>query len=113
MRMFGAPGGALVCGGHHGVDSLKVARTSPWNDGFGWLGTCNSLRFDVRRLDDRPPLLDFGLVKGGERLGRLPLARKDLLAKIGEARTDRRIGPTLHDRSIEPADDCHRRACTH
>src|SRR5260221_191360 len=38
-RIFGAPRGSLVCGGHPGVDSLTVARTSPWNDGFGWLDT--------------------------------------------------------------------------
>jgi hypothetical protein len=26
----------------------------------------NSLRFDLRRLDDRPPLFDFGLLQGAE-----------------------------------------------
>ena len=34
-----------------------------------------SFQLDVRRLDDRPPFLDFGLVEGGEALRRLLLAR--------------------------------------
>jgi transposase len=29
MRMFGAPAGACVRSGHHGVDCATVARTSP------------------------------------------------------------------------------------
>src|SRR5262245_19989885 len=35
------------------------------------------LRLDSGRLDDRPPLLDLGLLNGGERFGRLLLARGD------------------------------------
>ena len=43
-----------------------------------------SLRFDARGLDDRPPLLDVGLLHGSERLGRLLLAREKVQPQIGE-----------------------------
>src|SRR5262245_47707983 len=39
----------------------------------------HSLRLDVRRLDDRPPLLDLGLLLRGERLRRLFVARPQSL----------------------------------
>ena len=42
-----------------------------------------SLALDVRRLDDRPPLLDLGLLIRAERLWRLLLAREDLLSDSG------------------------------
>src|SRR5438045_996824 len=50
-----------------------------------------SFRLDVRRLDDRPPLLDLGLLLGGERLWRLLLARPDSLAQVGEPLAYQRI----------------------
>src|SRR5436190_24265627 len=55
------------------------------------------LRLDVRGLDDRPPLLDLGLVVGSERLLRLLLAWRQLLALIEESLPHRRIGQRLHD----------------
>jgi hypothetical protein len=64
-----------------------------------------SFALDVRRLDDRPPFFDLGLVVRGERLRRLLLARKNLLAQTGEPRTHVRIGERLHDRGVELADD--------
>ena len=63
-----------------------------------------SLRLDVGGLDDRPPLLDLGLLQCAKRLGRLLLARENLLAKIGEPRTHRRIGQGINDRGIELGD---------
>src|SRR5262245_18372159 len=50
---------------------------------------------DVRRFDDRPPLLNLGRVVRGERLRRLLLAWKYLLAEICEPRTHVRIGECL------------------
>src|SRR5262245_49444950 len=64
-----------------------------------------SLALDVGRLDDRPPLLDFGLVKGGEPVRRLLLARGDVETELGEARAHRRIGEDLHHRAVELCDD--------
>jgi hypothetical protein len=64
-----------------------------------------SLGLDVRRLDDGPPLLDFGLLQCAERLRRLLFDRQKILAKIGEALTHRRIGQRIHDSRIELADD--------
>src|SRR5262245_63546901 len=43
-----------------------------------------SLRLDVRRLDDRPPLGDLSLMIGGERLRRLLLVRHDLVPELVE-----------------------------
>src|SRR5262249_39989704 len=61
-------------------------------------------RLDVRRLDDRPPLLDFGLVKGAERLWRLLLAGKNLVPQIGKPGAHGGIRKCLNDRSIELGD---------
>src|SRR5262245_65073613 len=54
-------------------------------------GASASFRLDVSRLDDRPPLLDLGLVKSAERLRRLLLARRDHVAELGEPLPYRRI----------------------
>jgi hypothetical protein len=59
-----------------------------------------SVRLDVCRLDDRPPFLDGGAVQGAQRLWRLLVARRDLLAEIGEAPVDRGIGHRLDDATI-------------
>src|SRR4029077_19216901 len=61
---------------------------------------------DVRRLDDRPPLLDLGLLLGGERLWRLLLARPDSLAQVGEPLAYCRIGQGLHDGYMSQNDAC-------
>src|SRR5262245_51493081 len=57
----------------------------------------NSLRLDAGGLDPRPPLLDLGLVEGGERTRRLLLAREKLVSETGESRTHRRIGEASFD----------------
>src|SRR5262245_843881 len=72
-----------------------------------------SLALDVRRLDDRPPLLDFGLLEGGQRLRRLLLARRHFEPEFGKAPTHGRIGQGLHDRRVEPVYDILRRALGH
>ena len=64
-----------------------------------------SFRLDIRCLDDRPPLLDLGLVKGSECLRRLLLARRNLLAQIGEPLANGRIGQGFDNRAIERGDD--------
>jgi hypothetical protein len=47
---------------------------------------------DVRGFEDRPPLLDLGPVVGRERLRILILARRNLLAEIGEPLAHAGIG---------------------
>ncbi len=51
---------------------------------FKLVAATGSLHLDSRRSDDRPPLLDLGLVVGAMRLRRLLVAREDVLAEIGE-----------------------------
>src|SRR5262245_43529243 len=46
--------------------------------------------FDIGRLDDRPPLLDFGLLESAERVGRLLVAWRTFLDYVSE--------PLLHCR---------------
>src|SRR5262249_32569284 len=53
---------------------------------------CGLFPFDARLLDDRPPFLDLGLLKGALRLRRLLLARDNPHSKIGEPCTHGRIG---------------------
>ena len=69
-----------------------------------------SLGLDVCCLDDRPPLLDLGLLMRAEALGGLLLARREFEPKIGEPRDHRCLGQGAHDRGIERADDVLRRA---
>src|SRR6266516_3016031 len=75
----------------------------------------SSIRFDldVGRPDDRPPLLDLGLVVSGERRRRLLLALRDHLAEIGEPLPDYRIGQGVYDRAVELDDDLLGRALLH
>src|SRR6266550_3297983 len=69
-----------------------------------------SLSLDVRRLDDGPPLLDFGRLQCAERLGRLLLAGRDLLPQVSEPRAYRWIGQGIYRGGIELCDDGRR--CT-
>jgi hypothetical protein len=50
------------------------------------------LSLDLRRLDDRPPLLYFGLLQRPKRLWRLLLASRNLKALIGETLANFRVG---------------------
>src|SRR5215467_2638315 len=72
--------------------------------------TRRSFRLDVRRLDDRPPFFDLGVVKGGEPLRGLLLARSNIEAEISKAPAHGRIGESLHHGAVELADDVFRRA---
>src|SRR5499426_2007578 len=73
-------------------------------------GAPASFRLDVSPLDDRPPLLDLGLVKSAERLRRLLLARGDHVAELGEPLPHPRIRQGVHDRGVELGDDVCGRA---
>src|SRR5258705_8210183 len=64
-------------------------------------GAAISFRLDVRCRDDWLPLRDLGLVIGRKSLRRLLLARRKLLAEIGEMLPHGRVGQGLNDRRIE------------
>src|SRR5262245_62247182 len=66
---------------------------------------CASLALDAGLADDRPPLVDLGLVEGGERLRRLLRARKHVLAEIGEALAHGGLVQRLDDDRVEPCHD--------
>src|SRR5262249_18521523 len=63
------------------------------------------LCLDARRLDDRPPFLDLGLVEGSQPLRRLLVAWHNLITQVYKPLAGRRIGQSLHDRRVELADD--------
>src|ERR1017187_2248771 len=68
---------------------------------------------DVGGLDDRPPFFNLGLLERSERFRRLLLARRNLLAEIGKAFADGRVGKShLHGRS-ELCNDGLRRTLRH
>src|SRR6516162_8513195 len=69
-----------------------------------------SLSLYARRLDNRPPFLDFSSVNGAERFRRLLLGRRNFHALIGDSPTYRRVGQCVHDSNIELGDDVPRRA---
>jgi hypothetical protein len=48
--------------------------------------SCSSFRLYARRLDDRPPLFDFGFLQTAKRLGVLLLTRENLLAQFRKSR---------------------------
>src|SRR5260370_9930615 len=60
---------------------------------------------DIRCLDNRPPLLNLGLLMRAERLWRLLLGREDLLRELGKSRTNPWIGQGIHDCGVELADN--------
>src|SRR5262245_64489810 len=69
-----------------------------------------SFGLDVGGLDQRPPLVDLGLVVRGECLCGLLLARRNLLAESGEPLADGGIGERVHGRRSELLDDLARRS---
>src|SRR5258708_35150804 len=76
---------------------------------FGGRRSRALLRLDIRRLDDRPPFLDFGLVKGEQRFGGELVAGENVLGDIGEALADDRVGERIHDGLVELGGDVFRR----
>src|SRR5262249_22341620 len=61
----------------------------------------HSFRFDVRRLDNRPPLLHVGFLNGGKGFRRLLLAWHNLLPEVCQLPTHRRIGQRGRGGGIE------------
>src|SRR5258706_8749991 len=57
------------------------------------------------RLDDRPPLVDLGLVVRRERGGRLLLGLWDFLAQVAQSLANRRVRQGLHEGGVELRDD--------
>src|SRR5262249_23101073 len=68
---------------------------------------------DVRRLEDRPPFLDLGFLLGGERFGRLLLARWNVLALIGESLPHGCVGQSSLHSQIESCDGLRGRSLRH
>src|SRR5262252_10601706 len=93
-----------------GHDTSRYAWSAEASRQPAAFGVPPSLRLDVRRLDDRPPFLDFGLVISKQRLGGQLLARENILRDIGEALTHDRIGERIHDGLVELGDGVFRRA---
>src|ERR1700738_5516382 len=91
----------------------QTGLAAQWSRRTKHYGMCwpdRSLAFDVGSLDDRPPLLNLGPVKGRKRLRRLLVTLDDLLAQVGQPWTDRRIGQFAYDCRIEFHDHIFRRA---
>src|SRR6516165_3690956 len=57
-----------------------------------------------------PPFLDFGPLKGAERLRSLPVTRKYLLSEVGQPRPHLRVAQGVHGCGIEFGGDILRRA---
>src|SRR5262245_20813869 len=61
-------------------------------------------------LDDRPPLLDFGLVERAERLRCQLLARRKFMAMLGQPLAHRCVLHGIDDSGVQLRDDVLRRA---
>jgi hypothetical protein len=86
----------IRCKGAFGV-SMKRGEPRYPNEAALSMSHRTLLCRDPGRLDDRPPLLDLGLVVGAERLRRLLITWENLLSKISEPRTHKRIGQCTYD----------------
>src|SRR3989442_4918959 len=69
-----------------------------------------SFSLDPCRLDDRPPLLNLGLLQRGNRFGRPLLARGNFASKVSKLLNDARVGQRACDGTVELANDILRRA---
>src|SRR5919108_3388969 len=58
--------------------------------------TWDSLGLDVGGLDQRPPLVDLGLLMRGQRLRGLLLRRRNFLTESGQPLDDRWVGKRVH-----------------
>jgi hypothetical protein len=63
--------------------------------------TSGSLALDVCGLDDRPPLLNFGLLESTERLRSLLFARRDALSNVGKPLAHRRVSERFYRGAVE------------
>ena len=64
-----------------------------------------SLRFDPPLFDDRPPLVDVGVLRSGEGLRRLSVAREHLKAEFAKAGLRYQIGECIDRSRIQLFDD--------
>lgn len=69
-----------------------------------------SLTLDVRGFDNWPPLFDLGFVISGKRLGRLSVARRQLLPEVNESCSHGGIGQGVDHCRIELGDNILRSA---
>src|SRR3984893_16069317 len=75
-------------------------------DGRSWKCPADrSLALDICCFENRPPLLNLGLVVNIKRLRVLILARRDFLAEVGEPFAHVGIGQGVHDGGIELCDN--------
>src|SRR5262247_2577506 len=79
-------------------------------DNCGRCAQADSVGLDIGGLDERPPFVDFCLLKVGKRVGRLPAAWKYLLPKLVESLTYRGVSQGRHDGGIEFCNDVLGRA---
>ena len=86
----------IRCKGAFGASMKRGAHRYP-NEAALCMSHRTLLCRDPGRLNDRPPLLDLGLVVGAERLRRLLITWENLLSKISEPRTHKRIGQCTYD----------------
>src|SRR5215216_5892828 len=84
----------------HGILLARSLMTPP-----GPNRRCRSIHLDVGGLDDRPPLLDLGLVMGGERLGNELLRRWDALTQVADPLAHIRIGKGGDHGLVQLGDD--------
>src|SRR4051794_25059375 len=75
--------------GYPGTDAIDPERNS-WST--NWCVARGLFTLDVRRLDDRPPFLDFGLLERRERFRCLLVAWENLLTQIRKLLANTLIG---------------------
>src|SRR6266496_2504369 len=88
-------------------DALRQVRRSVGHEPVSLFG------LDARCLDDRPPLVDLGLVEGVKRFWSLLVGREYLLADVGEPLPYRWVGERGRHRGVELDHDLLRRALGH
>jgi hypothetical protein len=113
---FRPPGGRRGRNGYHGMPAVGSKHASP----VDYCSRSKTLqapmfvsvrsiekrrcRLDAGLLDDRLPLLDFGLLIGAKRLRCLLLSRKDILRDLDEPAPHRWIGEAFDDCIVELGD---------
>src|SRR5580658_3797629 len=75
------------------------------------MATAGLLALDVRRLDDRPPLLNFRFLKSAKDVWCLLVAWKYLLTEVCEPRAHSGVSQSVRGGGIEPFDNFSRCTC--
>src|SRR5215470_19317818 len=71
-----------------------------------WTWRCQrSFALDARRLDDRPPLLDFGLLQCGKRLRHLLFTRGNFDSEVNKSLMDAWVRQRTPDGTVQLIDD--------